>query len=546
MFGNTLRQGKQNSSGELKSHQKRQKDYPSQYQNQKQDLDQSNGQTYSINSDISSNIDSSHNDITSSVYLSNLNPKKQSNIFSKKIINLSYNGSLSKVSETRENIENQNEKDSVRKFFGPCKRFQNEKKSLRPAPFYDDTTDDSIFEIKARTNSSSSTYKYRPTALHDNIMDLYDTAISFSDYQENRSPSKSVKNGDKGSPTEKSVKSVIGGISVKNQKNILSEHGNENEKSVIAGNKSVGVKTLSRPDSFMSLYGSLMQSTDKNSKNSHTDRNDTDTYTTLKSKKKNSISGTLDLDSRMEFENLSSSSKSDIFPERQHRHAQKPSNSKNMRGVFTTYEKIESKIDQNLIDNNKEISRENVRKLEENILGEMSGQLGDLRQKMKKYDLSHSGVINFSEFKSAMRQKGIQVPISELHEIFKGSAVDKRGRGRLNDNEVMGNDFRYSDGCALNINDFTEHMQQRAAECSSTISKDEEHFSENSLNYINKNQNNVEQSSEHSLEQQRAMKKVLLASSKHTDPMLVFRGLHMHTDNMTPTGTGSEAVSTSG
>ena len=263
-------------------------------------------------------------------------------------------------------------------------------------------------------------------------------------------------------------------------------------------------------------------------------------------KKKNLTSGTLDPDSSMEFENLSSSSKSDIFPERQHRHAQKPSNSKNMRNVFTTYEKIESKIDQNLIDNNKEISRENVRKLEENILGEMSGQLGDLRQKMKKYDLSHSGVINFSEFKSAMRQKGIQVPISELHEIFKGSAVDKRGRGRLNDNEVMGNDFRYSDGCALNINDFTEHMQQRAAECSSTISKDEEHSSEHSLNYQNKNQNNTEHSSEHSLEQQRAMKKVLLASSKHTDPMLVFRGLHMHTDNMTPTGTGSEAVSTSG
>ena len=137
------------------------------------------------------------------------------------------------------------------------------------------------------------------------------------------------------------------------------------------------------------------------------------------------------------------------------------------------------------------IEKDEVKELEKNILRHISGRLGNLRHSLNKLDVSRSGVVNFKEFQSAMMQRGVDIPSSDLKRVFDDFAEDKRGAGWINKNEVTTNDTRYSNGSAVNVEQFTEHLALR--------------------------------NKEHSAEHQRAMKKVLHASSKHEDPMLVFK-----------------------
>ena len=149
----------------------------------------------------------------------------------------------------------------------------------------------------------------------------------------------------------------------------------------------------------------------------------------------------------------------------------------------------------NINDNNKltkrSIEKDEVKELEKNILRHISGRLGNLRHSLNKLDVSRSGVVNFKEFQSAMMQRGVDIPSADLKRVFDDFAEDKRGAGWTNKSEVTTNDTRYSNGRAVNVEQFTEHLALRNQECSA--------------------------------EHQRAMKKVLHASSKHEDPMLVFK-----------------------
>jgi hypothetical protein len=61
-------------------------------------------------------------------------------------------------------------------------------------------------------------------------------------------------------------------------------------------------------------------------------------------------------------------------------------------------------------------------------------------------------------------QLGIKASKTEIKEIFQKSAADKRGKGSSNNYEAWKYDARYSEGQALQIEDFAERVTGRATE----------------------------------------------------------------------------------
>ena len=160
-----------------------------------------------------------------------------------------------------------------------------------------------------------------------------------------------------------------------------------------------------------------------------------------------------------------------------------------------------------------------------------SGEIGNLRHTLKQLDISHSGFVNFTEFRTALIRKNIPICNKDVEILFQSNAVDEKGKRCIHDYEIINNnDSRYSNrGLSLDIDKFSEYMEQRAMEHSLERRKNE-YSSESKKAYVadeysSTNKTLIQNSGEHSVVHQRAMKKVLLASRKHSDPMTVFRDM---------------------
>ena len=105
--------------------------------------------------------------------------------------------------------------DIATNYFGSCKRFHDNKCEIRPSPYQTDTIEDKKqnFQTKSKNRdqnylNSRSGWVSKPSALNGNIMDMYDSAISFSDYLGNRSTLSSSPFPE-GNQRMKSQKSVV-------------------------------------------------------------------------------------------------------------------------------------------------------------------------------------------------------------------------------------------------------------------------------------------------------------------------------------------------
>jgi hypothetical protein len=149
-----------------------------------------------------------------------------------------------------------------------------------------------------------------------------------------------------------------------------------------------------------------------------------------------------------------------------------------------------------------EKEKERVKSVEMDIIKHLSGRVGPLRLSLKKKDISNSGVVNFEEFNAAVRQLGVEASKPDLKEVFKAAADDRNCRGAVSAFENWSTDIRYTQGKALNIESYAEKLVERATE----VEKDRGHSSNECR----------------ATEERRAMRKVLDAANKRSDPMRVF------------------------
>ena len=146
--------------------------------------------------------------------------------------------------------------------------------------------------------------------------------------------------------------------------------------------------------------------------------------------------------------------------------------------------------------------KERVKCVEMDIIHHLSGRVGPLRHSLKKKDISNSGVVNFEEFNAAVRQLGVEASKPDLKEVFKAASDDRNCRGAVSAFENWSTDIRYTKGKALNIDSYAERLVEKAAE----VEGDRGHSG---------NECRVR-------EERRAMRKVLDAANKRSDPMRVF------------------------
>ena len=482
-------------------------------------------------------------------------------------------------------------------YFGSCKRFFDNKCDIRPSPYQTDSTEDKKqnFPRNSRNEDqknlkSTLSWARKPSALNDNIMDIYESAISFSDYLGNRSTSSSTPTakgnqrtktpntiasnistinfgGDFDAPAVTSLDRDTNCVSMKKYEDILkSSHLIDNdriddkyirkiqrkykddlEQEIQQENEIKEFKGVR----IQSLYTTLRELADDNSYRTNFDKlQKVDLGSVFRMKDEDHKYNKID---NSRINNVSSSESLDnIDPERFYKNVPKDCNSKNIRNILSTNEasinvlnKSSQLLDgyhsnQNSMEKNKNGNeKENVQRIEQNILSHLSGDVGNLRHSLRQLDISHSGTVNFTEFRSAMLKKNVPISDNDLQTVFRGSAVDKRGRGAINEFELMSGDARYSGGgLSLNIEEFAEYMQQRAAD-SSLKAKAKEHCSgrkggvygshsyssHKELEQQQDKNKNQDQDEELSLVHQRAMKKILYASQKHIDPMCVFQGI---------------------
>ena len=488
--------------------------------------------------------------------------------------------------------------DIATNYFGSCKRFFDNKCDIRPSPYQTDSAEDKKQNFpKNSTNGDQNNLKStlawarKPSALNGNIMDIYDSAISFSDYLGNRSTSSSTptakenqrtktsntiasnirtKNadGDFNTPAVTSLDRDTKCVSMKKDEDILkkSSHLIDNDRiddkyvKQIQRKYKDNLKEEIQQDNeikelkgvkIQSLYTTLRELADDNSYRTNFDKlQKVDLGSVFHVKKEDYDYNKID---NSRINNVSSSESLDnIYPKRFYKNVSKDCNSKNIRNILSTNEASinilnkSSQIlngyhsNQNSIEKNKnENEKENVQRIEQNILSHLSGDVGNLRHSLKQLDISHSGTVNFTEFRSAMLKKNVPISKNDLQTVFRGSAVDKRGRGAINEFELMSGDARYSGGgFSLNIEEFAEYMQQRAADyplkakakehCSGVkegVYRSHSYSSDKELEQKQDKNENQDQDEEHSLVHQRAMKKILLASQKHIDPMCVFQSI---------------------
>lgn len=159
----------------------------------------------------------------------------------------------------------------------------------------------------------------------------------------------------------------------------------------------------------------------------------------------------------------------------------------------------------------KEKEKERVKSVERDVIRHLSGKIGPLRHSLKKKDISNSGVVNFEEFNAAVRQLGVEVSKPDLKELFNAASDDRNCRGAVSSYENWSTDIRYTQGKALNIDTYAERLVEQVTEAE----LDRGH----STNTCRET------------EERRAMKKVLDAANKRSDPMRVFCHLAHGTGN---------------
>ena len=150
-----------------------------------------------------------------------------------------------------------------------------------------------------------------------------------------------------------------------------------------------------------------------------------------------------------------------------------------------------------------ENKQKRIAAVETDIINNLSAKIGPLRGCLSKQDISQSGVVNFEEFYSAMRQMGILSAKGDLEEVFNGAAEHRMGKGTVNNYETWEFDVTHSKCKAVDIGEFTERVVKAASELNE-FQKDDTH-------------NNCRQTQE-----QRAMKNILHITGKQSDPMRLY------------------------
>ena len=152
-----------------------------------------------------------------------------------------------------------------------------------------------------------------------------------------------------------------------------------------------------------------------------------------------------------------------------------------------------------------EQKQERIRGVESDLINNLSGKIAPLRQYLNKRDTSNSGVVNFEEFFSTMRQLGIQSSKKDLEEIFNGAAENRISKGTVNNYETWEFDVTHSKCKAVNIDLFTERLL-KASE-----------LNEFKINNSQNSQNNCYNNDDY-----RVMKNILHATNKQSDPMRLY------------------------
>ena len=403
------------------------------------------------------------------------------------------------ISEAVEYIPS-SDPDQMRDWFGACKRFQGVKRALRPPPYHVDPLGG-----PAKTRSSSVPPSRKVVAVHkpkvlrdslrDSMMDLLQDDSTVSSYphysatsvtgvserqnnqkdQNNRNIS--FNDSKDGGRSPRSPRAMDPGSEFQSLSITIPSQSNNNDN--IEGEMEGRNK---------SLYSSIMDLADDNSYQAHYDRMNI------------SISPTYGMKS------------SAISPQRMYKLAPRNTNSLSMLSLLRSDDDVNvssqgsrSKVHGNKNNDvtdkeKKELEKERVKGVEINILNHLQGRVGGLRHHLNQMDLSHSGVVNFPEFRAALKQLGVEATNPQLREVFQGSSEDRKGKGVVNNFETWGQDVRYSKGSALNIEKFTEKLAGKAIESEAKKGKSDCYITE----------------------QTRAIKKVLHATNKRDDPMKVF------------------------
>ena len=448
------------------------------------------------------NTDLQRRDVVAIQYLSTAMPNKGINkdqrLSEQRNLNLPA-GSTYSSTEAVEYVYGSN-LDEISDWQGPCKRFQGIKRAQRPPPYYIDPVSG---PIKTRSSSvpphrreGTSIYQNpyhnpQPKAkvLRDSITDLsVGNDISHSQSSKNRDDSSAYSyssgyNRDTNGPF----------VNGKSKNNPISSR-NENQEDVDKETKS------------NSLYSSIIELADDNSYEAHFDR--------IKSSKIGQNEGH-ETDLEKPDRHYKNSKKSARFTSSQNvqavlsspklNHDDVESFSSGKRNSYTSksfiYRNDNNEKNKNRIPND-DVKKDQIKNTELSILNHLSGRIGGLRNHLQKMDISNSGVLNFSEFRTSIAQLGVEVSQSDLFAVYVNAANDHIGKGSMNVHETYGHDARYTNGTALDIVKYTERLAESVirGELEKGMGKKECH----------------------DVERRRAMKKVLHASNKQSDPMKIF------------------------
>lgn len=190
---------------------------------------------------------------------------------------------------------------------------------------------------------------------------------------------------------------------------------------------------------------------------------------------------------------------------RLHKQASRDTNSRHMDSVLTAHHQALRRhtAAQAASLSTRKNKPTNVAALEAAIARQLPAGITGLRHALRQADPSHSGLVNFEEFKSVLSNKtgghaahsshpAHSFTHDELKAVFDACSSDCMGKGAVNHAETWRHDARYSEGRALHIESFAERLGAAAP------------------------------ASAKEAEALRTMKKVLHASNKQSDPMRVF------------------------
>ena len=390
--------------------------------------------------------------------------------------------------------------DEISDWQGPCKRFQGIKRAQRPPPFYVDPVSG---PIKTRSSSVPPHRKEGASINYNSNHDpqpkpkvLRDCIIDFSvDHDANHC--QSSKNNDDASAYSYTSAYNLDGTGP-------SFHGKSQNDTVSSRNEYQN--DIDRENKSNSLYSSIIELADDNSYGAHFDR--------IKSSKTGQNEGP-HTDLEKPDRHYKNSKKSARFTSSQNVQAvlsSPKSNSDDLESIpsgkrnsYTSksfiYRNNNNEKNNGKIPND-DVKNDQIKNTEISILNHLSGRIGGLRNHLQKMDISNSGVLNFSEFRASIAQLGVEVSQSDLFAVYANAAKDHIGKGSVNVHETYGNDARYTNGTALDIVKYTERLAE------SVIRGDLE--------------KGVGKQECHDVERRRAMKKVLHASNKQSDPMKIF------------------------